>query len=177
MIIAERYYQPIRRAFNIIRVEAPDVDFDLAFEMIVKAINDSVGPNGIVPTLLNYGALLIPGLPHDQPTPFTFACAKALRKATSEMSKYFARRQVRDSVRTQNGPDVSDIHSVQIGGHALVYRPKKDRWEGPYSVLDINGENITVLLSPPSGPTKFCLTDMKWYLSPSTENSTTSPGL
>lgn len=90
----------------------------------------------------------------------------ALRKATEAMSKNFARRQVRDAVRAQNGPDVSDVHKIPIGGHVLAYRPGTDRWEGPFAVLDVNAEDIMVLLPPPSSPTKFCSTVVKRYCTP-----------
>jgi hypothetical protein len=66
--IVDRYHSPIRRAFNIIRKEAPDLDPDAALQMTVKAINDSVGPDGLLPTLLMFGARPRLGLPADKPT-------------------------------------------------------------------------------------------------------------
>lgn len=43
----------------------------------------------------------------------------------------------------------------------LVYRPEKDLWEGSYTLLDMQGEICTVLLPPPSEPSKFCCTVVK----------------
>lgn len=116
MTIVERYHQPIRRAFNTIRSEAPKTDAEFALQMAVKSINDSVRPDGLVPTVLVYGALPLLDLPHDQPTPSMIARATALRKATTAMSKHFARRQVRGSICSQNGSDVSVIHATPVGG-------------------------------------------------------------
>lgn len=169
MTVVERYHQPIRRAYQTIKSESPDTDDAAALQMAVKAINDSVGPDGLVPTLLVYGALPRLGLPHDKPNPSTFQRAAALRKATQEMSKRFAKRQVQSALNSRNGPDVSDVHSIPIGGHALVYRPKTDKWEGPFSVLDINGEDVTLLLPPPSGPTKFRTTVVRPFRSDDTD--------
>ena len=56
--LVERYHTPLRRAYEIIRDELKDerIDKEMALQMAVKAVNDSAGPNGIVPTLLVFGA-------------------------------------------------------------------------------------------------------------------------
>lgn len=164
MSFVERYHVPVRRAYNIINAEAPDTDPEQALQMAVKSVNDSAGPDGLVPTLLVYGALPRLGLPSDPPTPSSFKRAVAVRKATQEISKHFARRQVSAAVRTRNGPDTSDIHSAPIDSHVLVYRPEKDIWEGPYTLLDMQGETCTVLLPPPSGPSNFRSTVVKRFI-------------
>lgn len=158
----ERYHEPIRKAYKCVKQEAPDLDSEAALQMAVKAVNDSTGPNGLVPTLLVYGALPRLGLPNDAPTPSTFKRAVALKHATNEVTKYFAKRQVKDALRTRNGPDTSDVHKAPIGSHVLVYRPKKDRWEGPYALLGIDGETCSVLL--PTGPTPFRSTVVKRHV-------------
>ena len=162
MTIVERYHSPLRRSFNIIHQEAPDLDKHAAFQMAFKAVNDSVGPNGLVPTLLVFGALPRLGLPTDKPTPSTYQRAIAPRKATTAMSQNVASRQVCDAMNARNGLVVTDIHKTPIGAHVLVYRPYKDKWEGPNSLLDVSGEDVTVLL--PSGPTKFRSTVVKPFL-------------
>ena len=48
---------PIRRAFLIITSKVPGLDKDMALQMSFKAINDSTGPDSLVPILLVYGAL------------------------------------------------------------------------------------------------------------------------
>ena len=54
----ERYYTVIRRAYSIVTAELRDIDKDIALQISFKAINDSIGPDGLVPTLLVYGAYL-----------------------------------------------------------------------------------------------------------------------
>jgi len=54
--------------------------------MAVKAVNDTAGPNGLVPTLLVYGAYLrISKL--DPPTPFITERAAIIQKAIAEIVK------------------------------------------------------------------------------------------
>jgi hypothetical protein len=55
--IVERYHSPVRRAFSIILTEVQDIGNDMVLQMAFKAVNDTVGPDGLVPTLLVYGAL------------------------------------------------------------------------------------------------------------------------
>ena len=53
----ERYYQSLRRAYEIIRNKLYDkVSLEIVLQMAVKAVNDSAGPDGIVSTLLVFGA-------------------------------------------------------------------------------------------------------------------------
>ncbi len=54
--IVECYYGPIRRAYLIIIAEIPGINKDMALQMAFKAINDTIGPDGLVPTLLVYSA-------------------------------------------------------------------------------------------------------------------------
>lgn len=54
---------------------------------------------------------------------------------------------------------------------------KKNRCEGQYSVLDVNGEDIMFLIPPPSGPNKYRLTVLKRYFFPISANSATIAGI
>jgi len=58
--------------------------------MAVKAVNDTAGPDGLVPTLLVYGAYLrMSNL--DPPTPSIMERAAAIRKAMAEIVKLRAK--------------------------------------------------------------------------------------
>lgn len=116
--------------------------------MTVKSVKDSVGPDSLVPTLLVYGALPRLGISSEPPTPNTFQRTLAVRQSTEEISKHISRRQANAVVRTRNGPDTSNIHTAPIDSHLLVYRPEEDLWEGPYTLLDMQGETCTILLLP-----------------------------
>ena len=56
--MVERYYGPLYRIYHIIITELLDISKDMALQMAFKAINDSVGPNSLTPTLLVFGAYL-----------------------------------------------------------------------------------------------------------------------
>jgi hypothetical protein len=50
--IVKRYYSLIRRVYQIIATELPDLDKDVTLQMAFKAINNTAGLDGLVPTLL-----------------------------------------------------------------------------------------------------------------------------
>lgn len=53
MIVAKRYHTPLRRTLSIIRAEVADLSKKKQIlQMAVKSIKNSVGPHGLVPTLL-----------------------------------------------------------------------------------------------------------------------------
>jgi hypothetical protein len=71
--------------------------------MAVKAVNDSVGPNGLVPTLLVFRAY--PRLTEmDPPSPSVTKRAEAIRAATKEVRRLHAVRQVQEALAMRNGP-------------------------------------------------------------------------
>ncbi|KAM4055441.1 cwf18 domain containing protein [Hirsutella rhossiliensis] len=80
----EKYHVPVRRAYDILKAELKDtVSPDQVLQMAFKAVNDTAGPDGLVPTLLVFGAL--PRMTMDSPpTPSAMARAKALRKINAQ---------------------------------------------------------------------------------------------
>ena len=162
--MVERYHGPLRRVYSIISTEIPGIEPDLALQMSFKTINDSVGPNGLVPTLLVFGAY--PRMTElDAPSPSITQRAMAMKKAMDEVRKCTASRQVNDALNTRNGPSTASVHDLPINSPVLVYREGKasqsGEWKGPYNLLSIQGESVIIEL--PHGPTKFRSTSIKPY--------------
>lgn len=132
----------------------------MILQMAQKAVNDSVGPDGIIPTLLVFGAYprMIDLNP---PTPSIQKRAKAIHSATEEVRKLLAIRQIRDALATRNGPNTLPTLSLPLNSPVRVWRENKG-WQGPYRLLGTDGETCTVKL--PHGPVKFRATVVKPYL-------------
>ena len=56
--MVKHYYGPLHHIYYIIITELPDISKDIALQMAFKAINDSIGPNSLIPTLLVFRAYL-----------------------------------------------------------------------------------------------------------------------
>ncbi|KAI0990942.1 hypothetical protein K3495_g17245, partial [Podosphaera aphanis] len=135
--------------------------------MAVKAINDTAGPDGLVPTLLVFGTY--PRISYSSPpTPSSVQRAKAIQKAMHEISQIYAKRQVNDALSQRNGPQNHMLIDVAIGSEVLVWRTHLKKWTGPFKLLSIENQTCTVDL--PYGPTKFRSTIVKPYRTLDTAN-------
>ena len=129
--------------------------------MAVKAINDTAGPDGLVPTLLVYGAY--PRMSNlDPPAPSIMERATAIRKAMAEIVKLRAANQSITLCTT-----AMDQHNLgsdpPLNSEVLVWR-ESGNWTRPHRLLAIEGETCYVQLT--SGPTSFRTTSVKPYLKP-----------
>jgi hypothetical protein len=157
----ERYHIPLRRSYEIIRDElnGEQIDKEIALQMAVKAVNDSAGPDGIVPTLLVFGAY--PRMTDmDPPSPSIVKRAQAIHAATKEVRRLYAERQVNDALAMRNGPNTKPTLDLPINSDVRVWR-EKGGWKGPYKLLATNCETCTVAM--PHGPANFRSTVVKPY--------------
>lgn len=168
--LIEKAHASLRRAFQILCQELKEnlPGKHSVLQMAVKACNDSTGLDGLVPTLLVYGAY--PRLsPEDAPTATTQERAAAVKKATEAVTAARARDIVNRALSTRNGPNTSSLHEMQPGRNVLVWREKGDSarqkgaWTGPFKLLSISGETCTVQLA--SGRTEFRSTVVKPFRS------------
>ncbi|KAF1937069.1 hypothetical protein EJ02DRAFT_459019, partial [Clathrospora elynae] len=159
----ERYHAPLRRAWDILHAELTATMPDKAIlQMAVKAVNDTAGPNGLVPTLLVFGAYprMTTELP---PSPSMVKRSEAIQKATKALRKLTVERQIADALNTRNGPDTADVLALPLQSKVLVWR-ESDGWNRPYKVASIDGHNVTVDMI--NGPTTFRSTVVKPYYRP-----------
>jgi hypothetical protein len=104
----KRYYSLLRRAYKILSSELLSANKKAILQMTVKAVNDSAGPDGIVPTLLVFGAY--PCITRDSlPSPSITERAKAIYKAIKEVRRLYAERQVNDALAIRNGPNTEPV--------------------------------------------------------------------
>ena len=52
----ERYHAVLRRAYQIVSEELPDLDKEMALQIAIKAINNIAGLNRLIPILLMFNA-------------------------------------------------------------------------------------------------------------------------
>jgi hypothetical protein len=158
----KRYYTPLRHAYEIIQdeLENEHINKEIMLQMAVKAINNSAGPDGIVPTLLIFGAY--PRLTKiDPPSPSVTKRAEAICAATKEVRRLYAERQVKDALAIRNGPNTKNTLDLPLQLNVRVWRKKKG-WTGPYKLIATKEETCTIDMS--QGPVKFRLTVVRPYL-------------
>ena len=103
----ERYHDPLRRVFKKVKHEYPSLNRELALRISVKAINDTMGPEGLVPSLLVFGCL-----PRFSATDSNISDQKkrmqALKEARKEMSSIKAELRIRKALMSR-APRSTDI--------------------------------------------------------------------
>jgi hypothetical protein len=156
----ERAHGPLRRAFNILRAELNSTtDDEDILQMAVKALNDTAGPNGLVPTLLVFGTY--PRINADSPpSPDITQRADAVRKAMRMLRNERAKLNVNRAINTRNGPSTHDVLNLPLNSEIMVWR-EKGGWKGPYKLKGIQGQDAIVDME--NGPVTFRCTQTKPY--------------
>jgi hypothetical protein len=84
----KRYYSLLRQAYKILSNKLLSANKKSILQITVKAVNDLTGPDGIVPTLLVFGAY--PCITRNSPpSPFITEQAKAIHKAIKEVQRLY----------------------------------------------------------------------------------------
>jgi len=89
--------------------------------MAVKAVNDTASPNGLVPTLLVYGAY--PRISKlDPPALSVTDWAAAIQKAMAEIVKLRAKQTINNAMHYCNGPNTTLVHNLPLNSEVLIWR-------------------------------------------------------
>ena len=84
--MVERYYSPLYCIYYIIIAELLDINKDIALQIAFKVINNFIGLNSLIPTLLVFRAYLYI-VKSNTPNPIVIKRAAALKKAMEEVKK------------------------------------------------------------------------------------------
>lgn len=139
--VGERYHGPLRRVFRSIRDAHPSIDPELALRYAVKGINDTSGPEGLVPSLLVYG--MLPRFPTPSSSlPDQEHRMRALETARREMSTITSRLRIQQALRAKLPP--ATRYLVTPGDRVFVYQERRKAWTGPYTVHKIHEKEVFV---------------------------------
>jgi hypothetical protein len=87
--------------------------------MAIKAVNNTAGPDGLVPTLLVYRAY--PRMTNlDPPAPSIIDRATVIQKAMSEIAKLRAKQAVSSALNHCNRPDITLVHDLSLNSKVLI---------------------------------------------------------
>jgi hypothetical protein len=162
----ERLHRPLRRCFRKIKNDIPSLPDDVSLRVAIKAINDNVGPNGLIPKLLVFGTMPQIPLMQGNLSPYTGQEQRdiALRAATAEYQKYVSERRLQEALRAKPSPAMNCLY--QPGDRVLVYRERPKLWDGPYSFVMQDGKIVTVKLNDETVEQRFNVSSVKPYLKP-----------
>lgn len=138
----ERYHAFLRRVFNKVRADSPELSEELSLALSLKAVNDTAGPNGLVPTLLVFG--VIPRIPlRASQLPNQIVRMNAMADARKEMEQIVARSRIAAALNW-NVPKCSD-QQFNVSDEVLMFREKPvGKWVGPYTIKSINNKSVVL---------------------------------
>lgn len=134
----ERYHAFLRRVYTKVKLESPDLAPDPVLAVAVKAVNETAGPSGFVPTLLVFG--VSPHLPFEpRALPGQAMRMRVMYAARKEMGRLTAQERV-SAALLRNAPAASGT-TIAVGDEVLWYREKPTvKWTGPFTVTDRRGK-------------------------------------
>jgi transposase InsO family protein len=141
----ERAHAVLRRVYLKTRHDHPNIPQELALAYSQKAINETIGTDGLVPTLLVYGSMprfRAAGLDARlQPNSERFRC---MATARAEYTRNVNHQRVQQLLRSRVPPAAD--RQLHIGQHVFAWREKERKYCGPFAILNLseNGTQVTV---------------------------------
>ena len=131
----------MRRIFNKISHDYPKVPKRFVLKIAVKAMNDTMSENALVPSRLVFG--ILPRFPIlNTKLPKQRERMDMIKKAQAEMNTIVAERRVLAAL-TRDIPPAAD-RTYKLGEEVLVYSELNKRWEGPFIIVDCTGRQVTI---------------------------------
>jgi hypothetical protein len=115
----ERYHESLRRVYSIFVTKISGIDLESALQMSFKALNDSIGLDDLVPTLLVFEAYF--RMTDDVLTSTITQRAIVMRKAMNEVKRFMTIRRVNDVLNIRN-ESISQIYDLSLNFSVLVFR-------------------------------------------------------
>lgn len=138
--VGEKYHSPLRIVFDKVMDENPRLSRAVVLRLVVKACNDTLDPDGLVPILLVYGAL--PSLQvATAKIPQQQARMKALDCARREMKQITVERRI---TRLQVENPSASKYTIRPGSLVRVYCEEAKSWIGRVEVVQVEGKMVRV---------------------------------
>ena len=134
-------HEPMKRIYRKIKVNNQDMRKDVLLKLAVKAMNDTIGLNGLVPSLLVFG--IIPRFPIiASELPQQAARMKALAEARAEYEAIVAELRITAAMKHAVPAAASRVYAE--GDAVLVFRERDKEWCGPLTVVKTEDKIVTV---------------------------------
>lgn len=132
----------MRRVCRKILQECPKIDRNITLRLGIRAINDTMGPDGLLHFLLVFGCLPRFSAVHSDHRSHREGM-RALHEARKEMSIITAELSIRKALMSQR-PRNTDL-VLELGDKVRVFRETDKKFIGPLSVIRIDGKQFCVI--------------------------------
>lgn len=119
--LVEYYHGSLCWVYFIITIKILDIKSDLTLQMFLKSINNSAGPNKLVPILLIFDAYLRM-IKLDVPSISITLYIMVIKKAINKVRKCTTLQQINDILNTWNRLFITSAYNFLINLLVLVYQ-------------------------------------------------------
>ena len=157
----ERYHAPLRRIYDKVLFDFPNLDKHLGLKLAVKAMNDTMGPEGLVPSMLVFGVL--PRFPVSTiDLPNQVDRMNALKSARAEMETIACELKLAQALRSKLPPAAD--YQLSVGDQVLVKREKIAAAQGPFPIVEIDADGKQIFILDEKGAKKqFSVSQIRPY--------------
>ena len=121
--VGETYHSFLRQIYRKVHHATPGISPQNALMLAIKAMNDSAGPQGLVPTLLIFGVVpRITVVPSELPEQISRMAAR--HSARKEMTAVIAKDRLSRAIRANIS--AAAMNDIKVGFDVLVYREKPE---------------------------------------------------
>ena len=169
--IGERHHKPLRDTYRKLKFDHPKMQRQVLVALAIKAVNDTLGPEGIVPSALVFGEFpsLHSFLGPMVPRPTLAERAFAAQEARRHMSKHMAAIKIERSLKHRTPSAANSTY--QAGDKVFVWGEKivENRfgeWLGPYTVTsyDHRAKIVLAQANPQPPQERYYTTQVKPFL-------------
>jgi hypothetical protein len=157
LTVGERHHDPLRRIYRKVRHDFPEIPDSLTLSLASRAMNDTIGPEELVPTILVYGTL--PRLSLHEKIHHKSSRLLAIDVPRREMDVIVSELRIKRALHTYTPPSAE--HSFNPGALVCVYQERPQEWLGPFPVVQVDGKPIYVREGSQAKP--FSVTTVKPY--------------
>ena len=163
----EKYHDPLRRIYEKILFDNPSMKPDFILSTAVKAMNDTMNCDGLVPSLLVFGVL--PRFPSFRTAlPNQTERMRALSAARTEMETITSELRLSKALLAALPAATKQV--FKPGQEVLVFREKERvRWTGPYKITKIHGKQA--FIDRDGTEVQHSISQLKPYIRDSEEQS------
>ena len=164
--LGERYHQPLRNTYRKIMKDVPSTTKTRALSCAVKAMNDPLGPEGIVPSVLVFGEYPKVNTKSETPSkrPTLQERATIAKIARDEMERPMEQLRVARALKHATPSGVNNLYNP--GDKGLIWRERIvnnriGEWIGPFNVTSFDAaKRLVFVRDVPVGPSRLWYNDI-----------------
>lgn len=166
----ERYHAPLRIVYNKIRDQFKDADADFLLSCAVYALNNTMGPDGLVPITLAFG--IEPNTDPGKIKATNRERSKTQEEARKEMMRIVTEQKLKRAMRSKTPSTFDEVY--EPGELIWVYREghigKPGTYTGPFEVVYTEDKHVFIKDAQNEPPRPYSKTAVKRYYEPSVES-------